>query len=219
MALETRSIYCRRFGEDLEFRQHMWKVLCEHYFQQFIPTDSVVMELAAGYCEFINNINARQKIAIDINEDTIRRANKDIQVVLTTSSDLSRIESESIDRIFVSNFFEHITKDHIVQTVKECHRCLKKGGKLLILQPNIRFIYKDYWMFFDHLTPLDDRSLCEVLEISGFEVEVCIPQFLPYTTKSSLPKSLLLAKIYINFPPLHKLFGQQAFIVARKRKK
>ncbi len=216
MALETRNIYRRRFGDDLEFRQQMWKVLCEHYFQQFIPKDSVVMELAAGYCEFINNINARQKIAIDINEDTIRRANKDIQVVLTTSSDLSRIESESIDRIFVSNFFEHITKDHIVQTVKECHRCLKKGGKLLILQPNIRFIYKDYWMFYDHITPIDDRALCELLELSEFTIELNVPQFLPFTTKSKLPKSLLFVKLYLTIPLLWKIFGGQAFIVAIK---
>jgi len=82
----------------------------------------------------------------------------------------------------------------------------------MILQPNIRFCFKDYWMFFDHITPLDDRSLSEVLEINGFKVVECRPKFLPYTMKSKLPNSILLLKMYLKFPLIHRIFGKQAFI-------
>jgi len=87
----------------------------------------------------------------------------------------------------------------------------------LILQPNIRYCASDYWMFFDHITPLDDRSMTEALEITGFSVVECIPRFLPYSTKSRLPKSLIGLKFYLNVPCLWKLIGKQAFIRAEKQ--
>ncbi|MGV8124310.1 MAG: hypothetical protein AB2L14_31575 [Candidatus Xenobiia bacterium LiM19] len=117
--------------------------------------------------------------------------------------------------IFVSNFFEHLPKNEIILTLKEIKRLLKKNGSLLVLQPNIRYCYRDYWMFFDHITPLDDRSLCEALEVEGFTIKECRPRFLPYTTKSRLPKSLFLVKVYLLLPILHHFFGQQAFIWAK----
>jgi len=63
-------------------------------------------------------------------------------------------------------------------------------------------------MFFDHITPLDDRSLCEILEIIGFKIVECKSKFLPYTTKSRLPKSTILLKIYLKIPILQKIFGK-----------
>jgi hypothetical protein len=71
-------------------------------------------------------------------------------------------------------------------------------------------------MFFDHITPLDDRSITEALEISGFSIKKCIPRFLPYSTKSRLPKSLMGLKIYLMVPFLWKLFGKQFLIIAEK---
>jgi ubiquinone/menaquinone biosynthesis C-methylase UbiE len=214
--VKVKDVYERRFNNSIEFRNQMWKVLCSNFFQKFVPEEATVFEIAAGYCEFINNINARQKIAVDINEDTQKRANKDVKVLLTKSSDLSLIDSESIDIIFISNFFEHITKEEITKTVIECYRCLKLGGKLLVLQPNIRYIYKNYWMFYDHITPIDDRALRELLEIIGFKINLLLPKFLPYTTKSRFPKSLFLIKLYLKLPLLYKLFGGQAFVIAQK---
>ena len=214
--LPVQQIYDRRFKADIEFRDEMWKVLCRHYFQKFVPANATVMEVAAGYCEFINNISAGKKIAIDINSDTKERANSDVEVVITSSTDLTMIAEDSIDVIFISNFFEHLTKEDITLTTKECYRCLKPGGKLLILQPNIRYTYKDYWMFYDHITAIDDRALSELLEVTGFRIRFLLPRFLPYTTKSRLPKSLFLIKVYLKFPLLYKIFGGQAFVVAEK---
>ena len=212
----SEEIYKLRFKEETEFRGKMWKVLCSEYFQRFVPPGATVMEVAAGYCEFINNIEAGSKIAVDINTDTRKLAGGDVRVVITPSTDLSAIASNSVDVIFISNFFEHITRPEIADTVRECHRTLRKGGRLLVLQPNIRYVARDYWMFFDHITPIDDRALCELLELVGFTIRKALPRFLPYTTKSRLPKSLLLIKIYLKIPLLYRIFGGQAFVVAEK---
>jgi hypothetical protein len=58
----------------------------------------------------------------------------------------------------------------------------------------------------------------EGLEINGFVVAQVIDRFLPYTTKSRLPKSLFLIRLYLRLPFLWRLFGQQSFIVSRKPK-
>jgi hypothetical protein len=94
-------------------------------------------------------------------------------------------------------------------------RVLTPRGTLLILQPNIRYCYRDYWMFFDHITPLDDRSLVEALEASGFVPVRVIRRFLPFTTKGRLPSSLTLLNVYLSVPLLWRVFGAQSFVVAK----
>lgn len=214
---DLEQIYRRRFCGDDQFRNEMYHVLCNDFFQKFISEDAAVLDLAAGYCEFINNIRARKKIAIDINSDVRKYAENDVEVILSPSVDLQHITKETLDVVFTSNFFEHLTKSDIVATIREVRRVLKKDGRFLILQPNIRYCYKDYWMFFDHITPLDDRSLSEALEVNGFEIVECIPKFLPFTTKSKLPKSIFLLKLYLKIPLAQKIMGKQAFIIAKKR--
>lgn len=210
------AIYDKRLGNDIQKRIELYKVLCSDFFQKYIPLDSTVLDLAAGYCEFINQIKAGEKIAVDVNPDTIKFANKNVRVINSTSINMSEIKDNSVDIAFTSNFFEHLSKEDIVKTIEETHRILKPNGDFLILQPNIRYCYKDYWMFYDHITPLDDRSLTEVFTVHNFEVIECIPRLLPYTTKSKLPVSPLLLKIYLRIPLLRYLVGSQAFIRAKK---
>jgi ubiquinone/menaquinone biosynthesis C-methylase UbiE len=211
-------MYHRRFGKEIEFRNKMWSILCKDFFQNYVPQDSTVLDIGAGYCEFINNIKARKKLALDSNPDISDFISNEVQIVLCRSTNIEQIKDGSIDVVFVSNFFEHLSRDDIVGTIKEIYRILKNEGRFLILQPNIRFCYNDYWMFFDHITPLDDRSLSEILEINGFKVVECKPRFLPYTTKSKLPKSTLLLKLYLKIPQAQSLLGKQAFIYAKKFK-
>jgi ubiquinone/menaquinone biosynthesis C-methylase UbiE len=212
----NKGIYRRRFEADLEFRKGMYKILCESFFQKYIPKESSILEIGAGYCEFINTIQAKKKIILDVNPDVRLHAQNNIQIVIGKSTHMENIEDESVDRVFANNFFEHLTKPDIIQTLHEVHRVLKPDGELLVLQPNIRYCAKDYWMFFDHITPLDDRSIAEALEISGFSVKESIPRFLPYTTKSRLPKSLTGLRVYLMIPFLWKIFGKQAFVRAEK---
>ncbi|MFH0863355.1 MAG: class I SAM-dependent methyltransferase [Candidatus Altiarchaeota archaeon] len=213
---ELRSAYERRLGGDAPARQRIWGTLCSCFFQKYVPSDAKVLDIGAGFCEFINNIRAAQKTAVDLNPDTRRMAAADVSVVTSPATDLSRIGDSSIDVVFSSNLLEHLPRPDIVKALNEMRRVLKPGGQLLLMVPNIRYCSRDYWMFFDHVTPLDDRALVEVLELNGFRVEEDIPRFLPYTTKSRLPKAPLLVKLYLRLRFLWTIFGQQAFIRAQK---
>jgi SAM-dependent methyltransferase len=196
----------------------MWRVLCNQFFQHYVSPDDVVLELGAGYCEFLNQIRANRKIAVDLNPDTARYADPGVEVQRSPSTDLSAIADDAIDVVFASNFFEHLSRPDIARTMTEAARVLRPNGHFLILQPNYRYCYRDYWRFFDHITPLDHHSLSEALETSGFRVLQVVPRFLPYTVQSRYPRSTLLLRAYLHVPLLWRLLGQQMFCVAQRAK-
>ena len=213
-ATGLKGLYRNRFSGESEQRQDIWRVLCAHFFQRWVPEDAVVLDLAAGHCEFVNNIRAGRRIAVDLNPDVRLHAAPGVQAEVLRSDDLAGIEERSVDVVFVSNFFEHITREAILATLVEVRRVLRPGGRLLVLQPNVRYCARNYWQFFDHITPVDDRALCEALEATGYDVILDIPRFLPYTTKSRLPNGPALVKLYLRVPLAWRVLGAQAFLVA-----
>lgn len=215
--MDVQTIYQRRFADILAFRRRMWDVLCREFFQRHVPTDATVVEIGAGYCEFINQILAGRKIAVDLNPDTRLHAGPDVTVVTSSTSRVEALADGTADIVFASNFLEHLSRDDILATLREVRRLLKPGGRFLILQPNIRYCKEDYWQFFDHITPLCERSLTEALETTGFEVVYCLGRFLPFTTQSRLPKSIGLLKLYLKLRPAWRIFGQQSFFIATPR--
>ena len=214
MSEELRGLYARRFESAEVQRQDIWEVLCSDFFQRWVPPDATVLDVAAGHCEFINNIRAGRKLAVDLNPDVAVRAAPDVETHVCRSDDMAALPDDSVDRAFVSNFFEHVPREVIVSTLSEIRRVLRPDGRLMVLQPNVRYCAKDYWMFFDHITPVDDRALVEALSGAGYDVEVCLPRFLPYTTKSRLPSGPGLVRLYLKVPLAWRVLGAQAFIVA-----
>ncbi|MDR0732575.1 MAG: class I SAM-dependent methyltransferase [Dysgonamonadaceae bacterium] len=129
--MEIDTLYKIRFPsrKELAGKNKLWRVLCKHYFSRYVDKEACVLDMAAGYCEFINNIEAKKKIAVDINPDTVRYAGADVQIIRAKSSELEGIASNSIDVVFISNFFEHLTKEEILSTLRECKRTLRGGVK------------------------------------------------------------------------------------------
>lgn len=214
------KLYEVRFNsQEKKSKEKLWQVLCNDFIQKYVKKNGVTLDLAAGYCEFINNIKSSKKIAVDINPQTKDYANKDVKIIAAYSTKLPNNLKNSVDTVFTGCFLEHLpSKDDVFKTFQEVLKVLKPGGRFIILNPNIRFSTSDYWDFFDHLTPVSDRSVAEGLELAGFELEKVIPKFVPNTTKDKLPKSPFLLKIYLQIPLLFHIFGRQMFIVARKPK-
>ena len=210
------DLYGQRFSAaDRRAKNAVWRVLCRSFVQHWVPRDARLLDLGAGLCEFVNNIEAGEKWALDINPDLATHAAPGVHTHLGPLHDLGWRESGSTDVVFASNVFEHcLSKTDLLVTLREIHRVLRPGGRLLVLGPNIRFTARVYWDFFDHHTPLSDRSMAEALTLAGFRLEHVRARFLPYTTKSGLSRRPVLVQLYLRFPPLHWLFGGQMFLVA-----
>ncbi len=211
------AVYGRRFAGNEQRRSEVWQVLTRHYFQRWIAASDTVVDLGAGYCEFINNVSAKQKFALDSNPATTGKAARDVSVLSQAATSPWPLPANSVNVVFTSNFFEHLTtKEDLASCLAEAHRVLRPQGLLIALGPNIRFSYDVYWDFVDHHLPLSDRSLMEALEIGGFRKELVKARFLPFTMSGHTPPRAWLVRLYLLFSLAQQLWGKQFLVIARK---
>ncbi len=215
---ELERLYKSRFEQNESYRRAVWCVLVSRFFSRFIAPGDTVLDLGCGYGEFINAVRAQTRLAIDANPDAGSKLAAGIRFLLQDNSKpWIGIGENSLDVIFTSNFFEHLPeKAAIAQTLLEARRCLKSGGRLIALGPNIKHLGGLYWDFWDHQVPLTEKSLCEALRTCGFSIDLCISRFLPYTMSSGRRYPLVFVKLYLALPFLWRLFGRQFLVIARK---
>ncbi len=85
---------------------------------------------------------------------------------------------------YPDNYFDAITLKHVIEhiydpirLIKECHRILKPGGKLVLLTPNLESLghkkFRHLWLGLDaprHLIVFTAKTLSEAIQRAGFEV-------------------------------------------------
>lgn len=215
---ETQRLYRLRFSErDRQAKAAVWKILVEDYFQRWVSAEDTVLDLGCGYGEFLNHLHCARRIGVDLNPDSPEFLHPGIEFHPGSVVDLGFLPAESVDVVFTSNVLEHLAdKDEVEQLLREARRVLKRGGHLIALGPNLRFLPGRYWDFWDHLVPITDRSLSEVLQNLDFAVADGVPRFLPYTTRCGLPKAGLLVRLYLRVPLAWRFFGGQFLVRARK---
>ena len=187
-------------------RETLWKTLCESHFQRFVRPEDTVLELGCGYGDFINNIQCAIKIGVDRWSGIAEYLNPGVRAEVGEITNLSCIASHSVDFVFASNIFEHLTKAEMAECLSEVRRVLRPEGTLNIVQPNYRLCYAEYFDDYTHVSIYSDRSLSDFLRANGFNILQCLPRFLPLTIKSRLPVWPALIKAYLASPvkPLAK---------------
>ena len=214
--LETE--YRLRFEHMAGYRDRVWKVLTRNLFQAYVPKDGAILDLGCGWGEFVNNIDARVKYGMDLNPESARRLSADVVFLKQDCSTTWPQPDGVLDAIFTSNFFEYLpTKESLRAAVLEGHRCLKPGGALICVGPNIRYLPGAYWDFWDHYLPLTERSMAELLEMIGFHVATRTARFLPYSMSQGFAPPVALVAAYLRVPFLWRFFGKQFLVIARKR--
>lgn len=217
--MDVNALYRNRFSEeDRPAKDAVWSVLVRRFFQAWVRPGDTVLDVGCGYGEFLNHLRAARRIGIDLNEDSRRYLKDGIEFHAGDVRDLGFLQSGTVDVVFTSNLLEHLPhKTDVEQLVRECARVLKPGGRFVALGPNLRLLPGAYWDFWDHLTPITDRSLAELLAGLDFEIEDCFARFLPYTTRSRLPQRPWLVALYLKVPLAWRILGRQFLVRARKR--
>jgi len=211
------AIYEQRFlASDTERRRGIWLELAR-YLQQYVPADARVLEIACDQGGFINNIAAADRWAVDV-RDVRQHLDPAVQFLQADGLEIAnRLSAASFDVVFMSNYLEHLASgEAVLEQLRVVRDLLKPGGRVVVIQPNIRLVGGSYWDFLDHKTALTDRSLEEAGQTAGLETVELIARFLPYTTKSRFPQHRRLVRAYLALRPAWLLFGRQTLYIARR---
>jgi SAM-dependent methyltransferase len=201
-----------RFAEDPK-RGLVWFHLTK-YLSQFIDRSGSVLEVGAGYCYFINAVEAKSKVALDIEADFVQYATNEVKTYVADATKLSEFSEGSFNTIFASNFLEHLSNDDANLFLENASRVLTDKGKLILIQPNFKYSYKSYFDDYTHLTIFTDVGLVDRLKSFGFTIEHVEKKFMPFTIKSRLSLFSFLIPLYL-WSPWRPLAGQM-LVVALK---
>lgn len=205
------SYHQTRFKYDPR-RDVLWKALCDFHFSRLVPEGGHVLELGAGYCHFINYIRAGRKTAVDLEPEAAKHAAPGVTVHTGCVTDLGFLADGSVDLAFAANLFEHLTQEEFALCLAQLKKKLAPGGQLVILQPNFKRAYREYFDDYTHISIYSDVSLCDFLQAHGFRILECRPGFLPFSLASRLPVNRHLIRLYLWSP--WKPFAKQMLVRA-----
>jgi SAM-dependent methyltransferase len=198
-------------------RDVVWKALWRFYFNRIVPADGCVLDLGAGYGNFINHVQAARRIALDAWPGFIDFLAPHVEGIVGSVTDMNFLVDDSVDFAFASNLFEHISQDAFAHVLDVLRLKLSDRGTLNILQPNYRYATREYFDDYTHVAIYSHISLADFLTANGYEVFQVVPRFLPLTVKSRMPVSPWLIAAYLASPI--KPLGKQMFLRARPRRR
>jgi SAM-dependent methyltransferase len=211
------DVYGERFSDaDAAAKDGLWREVVR-YLGRFIPAESAVLDLACDRGYFIRHVVARERWATDL-RDMSAHIGPGVRFVQADGLELlDHLPAGHFDVVFMSNYLEHLASaEAVTNQLAVARGLLRPGGRVVILQPNIRLTGGAYWDFIDHKVALTDRSLAEAAEIAGFVTERVIVRFLPYTTKGRRSVPPWVVRAYLRLPIAWRFLGQQTLFIARR---
>ncbi len=196
-------------------RDVVWPIIAE-YVSRWIPPNPRILEIGAGYCCWINALSGSRRVAVDAWPELARHAGPGVEtVVLDLSAGLPQFANESFDLVLASNVIEHFEPDTAAGILGEVVRLLRRGGRLIVMQPNFRYAYRHYFDDYTHRSTFTHVSLANLMRSKGLRMLRVEPRFLPYSMRESrLPVKPWLVRAYLR-SPIRPLAGQM-LLVAEK---
>lgn len=182
-------------------RAAVWRAIARHL-SPWVPADSQVLELGAGYCCWINAVRASRKVAVDIWPEFARYAGAGVEALtLDAAVELRTLGQARFDVVLASNFLEHFDPDTAGSIVSNTAAILRPGGRLILIQPNFRLAFRRYFDDYTHRSVFTDTSLANLLRAHGFTIEEVQPRFLPYSMRGRrFPIAEWVVRAYLRSP-------------------
>lgn len=190
-----------------------WRAIAR-YLQPWIDANANLLELGAGYGEFLKSVQAAHKWAVDQNLALAEHWGPTVTPLIQHALEPLPLASHMMGTVFASNFFEHFTLDEGREILSEAARLLRPGGHLIVVQPNFRLQPRRYFDDYTHKTIYTDGGFQDFLKAEGWRIKHAEPRFMPFTMKSRLPTAEWLVRLYLA-SPIRPMAGQ-FLVIAEK---
>lgn len=208
------ELYDARFDErEISRKDDVWREIVA-YLERYIDKDGPTLDVACDRGHFIRFVTSPERWATDI-RDMRTALPPQVRFVQGSGLDLAKLlPNGHFATVFMSNYLEHLeSSDAVIDQLRVVRSLLRPGGRVIVLQPNIRLVGPRYWDFIDHRVALTERSLLEAAEVAGIRTVDLVTRFLPYSTKGRLPADRRLVRTYLRLRPAWWLFGRQTLFV------
>ncbi len=212
------ELYEARFDErEVSAKDAVWREIVR-FLGRYIDASAPVLDVACDRGHFIRWIDNSERWATDI-RDVSSVLPPDVRFTQASGLELDKVlPNGHFGVVFMSNYLEHLdSSDAVIDQLRVARRLLRPGGRVIVLQPNIRLVGPRYWDFIDHRVALTERSLLEAAELAGLRTVDLITRFLPYSTKGRLPADARLVRAYLALRPAWLLMGRQTLYVGEER--
>ncbi len=137
----------------------------EYFNLNVINKSDNLVDIGCGDRSFINFL---KKIGINSN-------GYDVNDGINFENDKFPDIDNSVDHIVTNSVIEHIYNPN--NFLNEIKRILKKNGNLIIVTPNFRFSFKEFYDDPTHVKPYTEESLRKILEMYEFNNIKVLPWF------------------------------------------
>lgn len=216
LGIDYERLYEYRFRSiDQAPRQAVWAEIAPFIYDR-LDRPETVLDPAAGRCEFINAIPAKERWTVDAVPFGQRWADPNVHSIISDIFDAELPESH-FDGLFVSNLLEHLpTQEEVARLLLLLRSTMHDGGRIAIMGPNFKYCYKDYFDCADHTLALSHVAVEEHLFAAGFRIRESIPRFLPYSFRGALPPGPKLTRMYLRLPWAWRILGKQFLVIAER---
>ena len=197
-------------------RAVVWSTVAE-YLSSYIPAAAAVLDIGAGYCDWINCTRAARRVAVDVWPGIAAHAAPGVETqVLDLVGGLPSLGAASFDAVLASNVLEHFSPGDVDRVVADVAAVLRPGGRLIAIQPNFRYAWKNYFDDYTHRSVFTHVSLPALLREHGFRILELRPKFLPYSMRESrVPIRPWLIRAYLA-SPIKPMAGQMLVVAAKE---
>ncbi|VVB75987.1 Ubiquinone/menaquinone biosynthesis C-methyltransferase UbiE [Candidatus Tiddalikarchaeum anstoanum] len=198
-----------------KYSKFMREIQVLHYYD-ILGEPKRVLDIGCGWGAFLEFLPKKvEAFGLDNNETFIKyAAKKGLNVKLGDAKKL-QFKDGVFDAVCSDCVIEHL--DNRYEIIKEWSRVLKKGGKMMLVFPDIR---RRKWEFFNdytHRQPVHPRAIIEILKDNGFDINIVSREWVT-------PRGLGRILYYLNNKRLinwvngltGKIFSYKSLIVATK---
>lgn len=165
--LDTRLLYA---WSDDELRERHQK----RYLRHLMNAPGKVLDIGSGRGVLLQLMKETGITAygLDSFEDSVNYCKgKGLDVVHGDAlSHLVTLPAASLGGIFCSHVIEHMPPEKVIQLIRESHRVLKPGSRLVIITPNPKDLRTSerFWLDVTHVRPYPEKLLIVLMKREGF---------------------------------------------------